>query len=534
MAIVRAPSTASAESLAERQRTISVSEFFLKNRHLLGFDSPARALLTAVKEAVDNALDACEEARTLPVVSVQVQEVSDHVYRVVVEDNGPGIVEKQIGKIFGKLLYGSRFHRLSQSRGQQGLGISAAGMYGQLTTGKPTRIVSRTGTGQPAWEFVLSLDTSKNRPDLHKKLQIDWERQQGTRVEMEMEGQYRTGAHSIELYLEQVAAVNPHVTLDFVDPHGKAVHYAPSIQRLPPEPREIKLHPHGIEVGQLMSMLRDTRHKHLLPFLVNEFSRVGRKTAISIIERADRGLSPRSYPRRVAHLQAKALHRAMSATKISAPSTDCVVPIGEKALLAGLKERVSADFYCAVTRPPGVYRGNPFVVEVGLAYGQGKSANARAVTLEATEPIKLWRFANRVPLLFQQSACAITQAVIQTHFKNYGMAQTQGALPIGPALLAVHFASVWVPFTSESKEAIADYSEISKELKLALQHCGRLLRAHIGKSKRLQQAAQQHAFIEQYVPHVGEALEELLELNEAERDESTQKLARTLHDRWSG
>src|SRR5260370_4864572 len=135
---------ATAESMASRQREISVSEVFTKNRHLLGFDNPAKALLTTVKEAVDNSLDACEEAGILPELLVEIVEVQPapspnqpSKFRVVVEDNGPGIVKAHIPKIFAKLLYRSKFHRLKQARGQQGIGISAAGLYGHLTTGKP-------------------------------------------------------------------------------------------------------------------------------------------------------------------------------------------------------------------------------------------------------------------------------------------------------------------------------------------------------------------------------------------------------------
>src|SRR5205807_2415206 len=127
---------ATAQSMAASQRDISVSEFFAKNRHLLGFDNPRKALLTTIKEAVDNSLDACEEAGILPEVWVHIESTGSNRYKIGVQDNGPGILKKQIPLIFGKLLYGSKFHRLRMSRGQQGIGISAAGMYGVLTTGK--------------------------------------------------------------------------------------------------------------------------------------------------------------------------------------------------------------------------------------------------------------------------------------------------------------------------------------------------------------------------------------------------------------
>src|SRR5690348_1775669 len=196
---------ATAESMAGRQREISISEFFTKNRHLLGFDSPLKALLTAVKEAVDNSLDACEEAGILPEIQVEITPTGEDRFRIAVEDNGPGIVHEQIGKVFGKLLYGSKFHKLSQSRGQQGIGISAAVMYGQLTTGKPARILSRTGKRAEAHEFLLSVDTSQNKPDIHDKKTSAWEKDHGTRVEIEMEARYQKGLRSVDMYLKQTA-----------------------------------------------------------------------------------------------------------------------------------------------------------------------------------------------------------------------------------------------------------------------------------------------------------------------------------------
>src|SRR5512136_1596875 len=204
----RQAAAANALEMAGRQREISVSEFFLKNRHLLGFDTPAKALVTAVKEAVDNALDACEEAGVLPEVTVEVRGRFERS-RVVVEDNGPGIVESQIARIFGKLLYGSKFHKLSQSRGQQGMGISAAGMYGQLTVGKPLHIISRVEGDELAAEMYVSIDTARNQPDIHRKRRLRWDRPHGTKVEMEMEGHYQKGPHSVEVYLKQTAIANP-------------------------------------------------------------------------------------------------------------------------------------------------------------------------------------------------------------------------------------------------------------------------------------------------------------------------------------
>lgn len=533
--------------MAARQRDISVSEFFLKNRHLLGFDTPSKALVTAVKEAVDNAIDACEEAGILPHIIVEVRH-HHGICRIAVEDNGPGIVETQIARIFGKLLYGSKFHKLSQSRGQQGMGISAAGMYGQLTVGKPLHILSRVEGDERASELHVTIDTKKNRPDIHRKARVDWDRPHGTRVEMAIEGHYQTGPHSVESYLKLTAIANPHVTLEYRSPNGEHVAFLRSVYELPPRPREIKPHPEGIELGRLIQMLNSTESRTLLKFLVDEFSSIGRKTALAIIDKAGGRLSARSYPRHIARAQATALHRAIRRTAILAPRTDCIVPIGEQQLLAGLHKELEADFYTATTRPAAAYQGNPFQVEVALAYGQPGEADvevdrsgrmrkkhdphgaiARHLIASRNEPVRLLRFANRVPLLYQQQSCAITRAVTQTNWRAYGLSQHGGALPVAPMAILVHVASVWIPYTSEAKEAVEPYPEILKEIKLGLQQCGRELAQYLRRRNRLEKEFGKRVYIEQYLPHIGKALQDILALDDDERDRTVERLDEALH-----
>jgi DNA topoisomerase-6 subunit B len=539
-----------AAELAARQRDISVSEFFLKNRHLLGFDSPAKALLTTVKEAVDNALDACEEAGILPEIWVEVSALGDSAYRVAVEDNGPGILEPQLARIFGKLLYGSRFHRLSQSRGQQGMGISAVGMYAQLTTGQPLHVVSRVRHEKTASELLVSVNTAKNVPDLHRKKRVAWDRTHGTRVEAEIEGHYQKGSHSVELYLTLTAIANPHVTLHLRDPQDVELSFERSSRKPPPRPREVKPHPRGVELGQLIQMLSSTRSHTLRQFLEQEFSRVGRKTALAIISRARSRLSERSYPRRIAHAQASALYRAIQSVPVSAPRTDCLAPIGERRLLEGLRKEIGADFYAVVTRPPAVYRGNPFQIEVGIAYGRPRGtdlaldsagriqkkphARSEATTdlmARADEPAHLLRFANRVPLLYEQGGCAITKAVVQANWHTYGLQQPKGSLPVAPMAILVHVASVWVPFTSEAKEAIASYPEIVKEIRLGLQQAGRQLASHLHREQRLKREYERRSEIEKYLPHVGIALQDILALSDRDRDRAVGRLDEILCQR---
>ena len=531
---------ASAESMATKQREISVSEFFTKNRHLLGFDNPRKALLTGVKEAVDNSLDACEEAGILPELHVELRAIEGHDNRftMIVEDNGPGIVGAQIPNIFGKLLYGSKFHRLRQSRGQQGIGISAAGMYGQLTTGNKVRVKSKTGKRAMAHSFEILMNTSKNKPEFNDK-HVDWDKDHGTRVEIDMEAEYRRGQRSVDEYLKQTAVGNPHVLIHYKDPQGNETTYERGTDEMPKETLEIKPHPHGIELGLLIKMLQDTKESTMTSFLQNEFSRVGAKVAHNILTAA--GLKSRSRPKTIARADAEKLHKSIQSAKIMSPPTNCIAPIGEDVLIAGLEKEIKADFYVAATRPPAVYRGNPFQVEAALAYGRegdtmevtedGKILSRKKATRDDTEllgnadePIKVVRFANRVPLQYQHGACAITKGTMAVNWRGYGMSQPRGSLPIGPMVLIVHIASVWVPFTSESKEAIASYPEILKEIKLAVQECGRKLGTHIRKGRRIAKEHQKRSYIEMYLPHIGIGLQEILGIPDKVRDDDVEIL----------
>ena len=509
---------ATAKTMAAQQREISVSEFFTKNRHLLGFDSPTKALLTTIKEAVDNSLDACEEAGILPDLEVAVEAVSENRYRVKVTDNGPGIVKAQVPRIFGKLLYGSKFHRLRQSRGQQGIGISAAGMYGQLTTGMPVVIESRTSRRRPAHRFELVIDTRRNQPVVRKDIEVEWEADHGTRVEIELEGVYKRGRHSVETYLRQTVLANPHVEIRYLEPGAEEpLLLKRASDELPAEALEIQPHPYGVEVGLLMRMMKETKARRLSSFLRQEFSRVGPKTALDIVEGAE--LRPEASPKRLPHEAAEKLIASIRETRIPAPPADVLSPIGEDRILASLKEQLDADFTAAVTRPPAVYRGNPFQLEVGLAWGGGQPADELA---------SMVRFANRVPLLYQQGACALTKSVLGTRWKSYGLQQSRGALPTGPLTLMVHVASVWVPFTSESKEAVAAYDEIVKETKLALQTVGRQLARHLSRRRKAADAERKRAYIEKYIPHIGIALKEILDLSDRQEKKVVGTLTETL------
>ncbi|HXW53864.1 MAG TPA: DNA topoisomerase VI subunit B [Myxococcota bacterium] len=577
-----------ATSMAKKIREISISEFFAKNRHLLGFDNPMKSLLTTVREAVDNSLDACEEASILPSIVIEIDEIREGRYAVSVEDNGPGIVKSHLPNIFGKLLYGSKFHRLKQSRGQQGIGISAAVMYGQMTTGKSAEVISKVAKGKQAHRLMLQIDTKKNAPKVISDEVVSnkqWtEKTSGTKISIELDGAYKEGKHSVLSYLKQSALANPHAEIVFVDPK-KNTHNFPRLVNQPPiEPKEIKPHPLGIELGTLMQFLHEAKSQTLQTFLKTEFSRVTDEAAKAICDGA--GLSPRMQAAKAGRTEAEAIFRSIQNAKLMAPPTNCLSPLNEDAIIKALywffveanrerqkieeteveptpaavkksrkkksgqeefdfeatapaveektaevvEEKVHAltdteehavldeeqgFFVTAVTRPPSVYRGNPFQVEIGLFYGR---------SLPADDLVQVYRYANRVPLQYQAAACAMTKAVMSTPWKSYGLQQARGALPIGPVVLMVSISSVWVPYTSESKEAVAHYPEIIKELRLAMMEAGRRLQRFINRRRRHSDEVKKRSYIEKYLDPIQEALVEILGKSKAEPEKIGENL----------
>ncbi|MEK6845199.1 MAG: DNA topoisomerase VI subunit B, partial [Nanoarchaeota archaeon] len=385
------------------------------------------------------------------------------------------------------------------SRGQQGIGISAAVLYGQLTTGKPATIISKTEPGKKAYTCKLKINTQNNSPDIEEEQSLEWEdKEHGTKIEIDLEGTYQKGRQSVDEYIKETAIVNPHATFIYTNPEANQVIHSRAAAQLPPEAKEIQPHPYGVELGRLIKMLENTECRTLQQFLTTEFSRVGVGTAKEICENS--ALLPNTKPRDFTREMAEQLYNGIMKTKIMSPPTDCLSPIGEELLEKSLKKEINAEFYCAITRPVFVYRGNPFQIEVGIAYGGVQPKE---------EQVTMLRFANRVPLLYQQGACAFTKSIISTAWKPYGLQQSNGAIPIGPVTFLLHIASVWVPFTSESKEALAHYPEIIKEIKLALQEAGRKMQSYVHKKGRVQRQLERANLFDNYIPEVAESLSKL-------------------------
>ncbi|NEU56798.1 DNA topoisomerase VI subunit B [Halorussus sp. MSC15.2] len=691
-----------AEELAESQRQISIAEFFEKNKHMLGFDSGARALVTAVKEAVDNALDATEEAGIKPDIYIEIDDTGDY-YTLVVEDNGPGITKEQVPKVFGKLLYGSRFHAREQSRGQQGIGISAAVLYSQLTSGKPAKITSKTEGGKEQY-FELIIDTDENEPEIKDEADSPPTGKHvndthGTRIELEMEANMRA-RQQLQRYVKHTAVVNPHARLEYREPGMDEPQQFRRAERadLPAETEEIRPHPHGVELGTLLKMLASTDSHSVSGFVQEEFTRVGRKTADSIIDNfrdrhfgreaswrppedheqadlaravanavsnkskegtaafgdevaervsgrdrvahhelveivaetadevgsdhdetfgdtvqenaveaawaeltddrrsdlyrlADKATSTRkddetvhgfaerlakrfekgpehdrathdelreyvdraadqteeyddatfgdtarenvvmevwnrmgTVPDAVPKVSAFAddrdmssdLLEAMKETDIISPPTNCLSPITDELVEAGLRKEYDADFYAASTRDADVHGGDPFIVEAGIAYGGELEEEGKAEVL---------RFANRVPLVYQRGACATTDVVKSIGWRNYNLSQPGGSgIPNGPAVIMVHVASTNVPFTSESKDAVANVPEIEDEIELAIREAARELKSYLNKRKSLEKRKKKQNVIASILPEMAEKLADVTGQSEPEYEDALARI----------
>jgi len=482
-----------AAELAREQKEISISEFFEKNKHLLGFDNPTKALLMSVKEGVDNSLDAAEEADILPDVSVKIKNIGNDKFLITVQDNGPGIVKEQVPKVFGKLLYGSKFHRLKQNRGQQGLGISCSVLYSQLTTGSSTKVWSRIDNKNKTHYYELSINTMKNEPEIVKEEDIEnGLKEHGIKIEMKTLGRYRK---TIEDYLKQTSIANPFAKIFYSAPDGTRVTFPRSVDSLPRAAREMKPHPYGMEFGILLRMLSKTKSKTLISFLTNEFSSVGYQSAKLICKTAR--VDKNTKPTKLTRDEIDKLLTAMQKVKIQRPPLDCLSPIGERELERSLKkEYPETEFITAVTREPEVYRGFPFIIECAIVYGV------------QSNKMEVMRFANRVPLMYQAGACAITEAVRDIDWKRYGLQQS-GSEVSGPIILVVHMCSTWVPFISESKEAVAAYPEIVKEMKLAIQDAARNLSRFLSGKRKAGEQKRRLQLFERYASEVASALSKL-------------------------
>lgn len=495
-----------------KQKQIAISEFFEKNKHFLGFDSLQRAIITAVKESVDNSLDACEEVRILPDIRIEVKRLEGNRVELITQDNGPGIPRDSIEHVFGKFLLGSRFHAIRQTRGQQGIGITGVVMYSQLTTGAKTRVVSKVEDDATAVFVDLGIDTRKNKAIKSGEIRGTWidnvtgeEVDHGLRIETVMNAKYQRGKQSVYQYLRMTSIVNPHatITLTVQDKDGEIIeegHWERTTDRLPRVVKEIKPHPHGIHLGTLQRMLREAEERKMTSFLRHNFSGISMRAAREILEKA--GLDESRQPRRIRAEEAQLIVNSFQKVKVLNPPTDCLSPIEDLLIKKGLSKAIDSRFASTATREPQVTQGNPFQVEVGLVFGGD---------LNADSPIEILRFANRVPLMYQQGGCLLTKALESVDWKRYGLEQPGGrGIPKGPVAVLVHLASTNVQFTSEAKEAVAANEEVLEEIRRALLEVGRGLKNHLKKSSQRKKAQEKFELINVILPEISKKSSQLL------------------------
>ena len=498
--------------LARKQKQIAISEFFEKNKHFLGFDSLQRSIITAVKEAVDNSLDACEEDRILPDIRVEINRLEGDRIELISQDNGPGIPRGTIEHVFGKFLLGSRFHAIRQTRGQQGIGITGVVMYSQLTTGSKTTVVSKVEDESSAVRVDLGIDTRKNKAIKSGENRDVWidgvtgeEIKHGLKIRTVMKAKYQRGRQSVYQYLRMTSIVNPHATISLTvkDRDGGVIeegHWPRTTDHLPRVVEEIKPHPHGIHLGTLQRMLREAGERKMTSFLRHNFSGVSMRAAREILGKA--GLEESRQPRRIKAEEAQAVLDSFQKVKLLNPPTDCLSPIEDLLIKKGLSKAIDSRFASTVTRETRVTQGNPFQIEVGLVFGGD---------LASDSPIEILRFANRVPLMYQQGGCLLTKAVESVDWKRYGLDQPGGrGIPKGPAAVLIHLASTNVQFTSEAKEAVAVNEEVLGEIRRALMEVGKGLKNHLKKSSQRKKAQEKFELINVILPEISQKTSQIL------------------------
>lgn len=507
----------------------STAEYFAKNLQQVGFSSPLKAVLTTLKEAVDNSLDACEQAGILPDLQVEVVKIgtgstknTDQV-RIVVEDNGPGIDADDLAKVFGEYLASSKFGRGQCSRGQQGIGISAATTWAQMTNARGVLVVSKTKNMRKAVRAQVDVDIKSNTGIVRNKETIDWDKPHGCRVEFIMDGRIQlNGDNGLLTYVEGTVLVNPHLTIKFKLHDNDWVTIARVSNEVPEIPAATLPHPHTFKLGEFITHSTLFGKISLSKFLKTGFSRVSDQ---NISEMTKKGMPKSLVEKPISSLSDDDFKKVFSAvqdTELMAPSTKSVLTVGEDSLSKSIQRLGEVDFFSVVTRKPTICDFKPIVVEVALARFIGRTA------ANADEPVQLLRFANRVPLQFDKAGCAITKAIESVNWKTYGLGQPKSSLPLGPYVFAVSIVSPFIKFKNASKETIDASDELVEEIRRALMQAGQKLSRHIKKEAKEVDLERKLAYIEQYGPILVEKLAVITKANDVRRKKAEEGLRKIL------
>jgi len=476
--------------MAEVFEEISPADFFYRNRDIAGFTNPARAVYSSVRELVENALDASEILRIPPDIYVRLSyqgEVKSGVgaLRLRVEDNGSGIPDPHIPSAFGQVLFGTKY-KLRQARGTFGLGGTMAIMYGQITTHEPAFVVSSTGTKR-VYEYRLMIDIERNRPIImHRKIHVNKERWRGTVVEFSLEGDYFKAMPKVLQYLKQTAMVNPYANVTFVDPKGRLYKFNRATTEMPAPPKEISPHPFGVDVETIQRLIRVTNCRNMADFMQTHFHRVGESTAHRFLEKA--GVNEEKDPGRLAPQDVVKLVQEMkNFDGFLPPDASCLSPLGEDLLRAGILKELKPDFIAVSQRRPSTYSGHPFIVEVAIAYGGD---------IPKGDDVVLYRFANRIPLLYDEASDVSWRIIRSINWRGYKVT------PGMPIAILVHVCSTKIPYKTVGKEFIADRPEVSREVLNGLREVGRRLRRFLSKREHVERQRRRLDVFSKYLPKI--------------------------------
>lgn len=513
--------------MAKKITSSSTAEYFAKNLQQVGFSSPLKAVLTTLKEAVDNSLDACEESGILPEITVKLNKIgagsskSTDLVEIIVEDNGPGIDPDDIAKVFGEYLASSKFGKGQCSRGQQGIGISAATTWAQLTNASGARVTTKTKNMRKALSAQVDVDIKANKGLIKNKEMIDWKKPHGTRVEFRIDGRIQlNGDGGLLTYLDGTTLVNPHLSLSYQMPDAEMVNVERVSNEVPEVPTATMPHPHTMKLGEFMT------HAHLYnnisfdKFLKTGFSRISDQTIKELIKN---GMPKNLMAKPVVKLtedEFKNAFQVIQKTEMQNPSTKSVLTVGEEALSKSIGRLGQVDFFSVVTRRPAICDFKPVVVEVALARFLNRGA--------AEEQVQLLRFANRVPLQFDKAACAITQAVESVNWRSYGLQQSKDTLPLGPYVFAVSVTSPFIKFKNASKETIDAGEELVEEIRRALMQAGQKLSRHIRKEFKEADLERKISHIEQFGPILVEGLARIAKAPESRKRKAEEGLRKLL------
>jgi len=481
-------------NVRESFRSLSAAEFFYRNREIAGFSNPSRALYQTVRELVENALDACDSHEILPSLYIGIKLVNPQksFYKVTVSDNGIGIPPHYVPYAFGKVLFGSKY-KLRQTRGMFGLGAKMAILYGQLTTGKPVEVETTPLGSRYRYYFKIMVDIKRNEPIiLEQKIRRLKKKSHGTTISVVIEGDWSRAKNKIYEYIRRTAIATPYANITFVPPDSdEAIVYKRVTNKMPPPPKEVKPHPHGIDIEMLKMLISMTEASTLKELLVKTFQSVGPITAEKFLR--DIGFDPNMSPQNLTTEGIKALTSELKKYKgFKPPRADALSPLGEDLVIAGLRRVLEPEFVAAVTRKPSAYSGHPFIVEVGIAYG-GK--------IPPTEEPQLYRFANKIPLLYDEKADVSWKIVSNTiDWKAYGV-----DFP-APLAVLVHICSTKVPYKGVGKESIAEVPEIEREIKNAIREAARRLRTYIFKKKKEEELKKKTIIYVKYIPEIAHSL----------------------------